>query len=77
MSYKRKVLRALKRAQRRGEQLPGVGVVHVYHDGWCAHWRGAECDCCAKVKLGRRKPLPFPQEKTTQPGTTDAPGSHS
>lgn len=46
--YTREILRGLA-----DKQLPRGQVVeaHVYHDDWCAIFRGGECDCDPRIEL--------------------------
>lgn len=39
-------------AYRRGAFRPGrVTIVHVYHDDWCAIFRGGPCNCDPEIRL--------------------------
>ncbi len=34
-------------------QRPGLNILRIEHDDWCAHWRGKACNCNPNVKLVR------------------------
>jgi hypothetical protein len=34
-----------------GKVIPGLSEVAVYHDDWCAVYRGGYCDCDPEVKI--------------------------
>ena len=39
------------------EVSPGEMVdVEIRHDDWCAHWRGAPCDCEPELTMRRLEP---------------------
>jgi hypothetical protein len=43
-----------------GEQniTPGLTVVNVFHDGWCAVFKGKPCNCDPEIEAAGTQPKP-------------------
>jgi len=51
---KAKIPNYLKKISATAQQLqlaPGLHIVQVLHDDWCAIWRDGECNCEPEVRL--------------------------
>ena len=54
MNYMKKVIKVIEKAT---AKKPGVYHVNIYHDDWCACYRGGECNCNPDVVLADPKKL--------------------